>query len=78
MRSSSVKTTVATLVVAVTLIAAVPSAQARETRTKETAVAEQGLADRAMRAVERVMRRLTGGGVSTNSDLPSIPVPGGK
>lgn len=80
MRTSSVRTAIAALTISITLLAAVPSADARPAQTRETNVGERagdGPADRAFRAVQRVLRRLIGGGVTTNGDGVSVPTPGG-
>ena len=76
MRSSSIKTIVAGLSLAVTLVAAAPAADARPaqrpTQTRSTA-RENGreiLRDFAMRLINRVRR-----GISVNDSI-TIPIPG--
>lgn len=79
MRSSSMKSLVATLSIFTMLVMAVPAADARPARPRETSSASSrddvrepgGIA----RAMQRLLQRLFGGGVTSNS-LPTVPIPG--
>jgi hypothetical protein len=74
MRSSSIKTVAAVLTISAALIVVAPTAQARQQQAGTVVKRSESAADRAIRAVQRAMRRLIGG-VTTNGDGPTVPLP---
>ncbi|HUR80846.1 MAG TPA: hypothetical protein VM733_08770 [Thermoanaerobaculia bacterium] len=74
MRSSSIKTVAAVLTISAALIVVAPPAQARQQQPGTVTKRTESPADRAIRAVQRAMRRLIGG-VTTNGDGPTVPLP---
>lgn len=76
MRSSSIKTvkTVAAVLTISAALVVAPSVQARQQQAGTVVKRAESPADRAIRAVQRAMRRLIGG-VTTNGDGPTVPLP---
>lgn len=76
MRSSSIKSVVTAVAVAATLTLAVPAAEARTAQPRETVQQRdepRGPIDRVAKAIQRFVKRLSGGVSSNHFPLPPIP-----
>ena len=75
MRTSSIKSVVSALSIVATLALAVPSAQARAAQPAETRIARSAPSeiDRAVRAIQRLVKRLKG--IVATGGGPSVPIP---